>query len=354
MKKGLWKYRFVLLLIFQIVFLNIISKFPNLVENGYSLSFYPYLSSFLRTCFGIFPFSIGDVLYFTLAFYLIFWLWKTIKTKKMSLEKLFLATSFFACMFYFVFHFLWGIQYHRKSIHHRFEVKGSYTCDELEEFTEKLILKTNDLHLKITGNAAVTYQNPYDVETIFNHAVIAYQEAGEKFPFLQYNRPSIKASLISKPLSYMGFSGYFNPFTHEAQVNIHIPKYNMPTTTLHEMAHQIGIAPENEANFIGYLVSIHSSDVHFQYSGYTFGLKYCLRNMERMSPGRLQYLLQKINPGVVDNFIETEKFHAEHESPLEWFSKHFYDYFLKANQQADGLMGYNNFVSAMVSFGLEE
>ena len=158
--------------------------------------------------------------------------------------------------------------------------------------------------------------------------------------------------MISKPLSYMGFSGYFNPFTHEAQVNSYIPRYNFPTTTLHEMAHQIGIAPENEANFIGYLVSVESSDLHFKYSGYSFGLKYCLRNMERLSPGRMSYLLQKINPGVVNNFMETEKFHAAHESPLEWFSKHFYDFFLKANKQQDGIMGYNNFVAAMISYGL--
>ena len=51
----------------------------------------------------------------------------------------------------------------------------------------------------------------------------------------------------------MGFSGYLNPFTNEAQVDILIPKYQLPTTASHEVAHQLGYAAENEANFIGIL-----------------------------------------------------------------------------------------------------
>lgn len=354
MKKTLWQYRFLFLLLAQILLLKLLSQFPQTIESVYSLTIYPYWSQFLRILFGVVPFSIGDLLYLVLILYIVYWFWSTLRKKQLTRQYLFVALCVFANLFYFVFNFSWGIQYHSVSVHQHFELKPSYTCDALEAFTEQLISKTNALHLQISGTPNTTYVSPYDSETIFEKAVISYQEASVKFPFLAYHHPSVKASLISQPLSYMGFGGYFNPFTHEAQVNICIPKYNMPTTTLHEMAHQLGIAPENEANFIGYLVSINSSDVHFQYSGLTFGLKYCLRNMERLSPGRLPYLLQKINPGVVDNFIETENFHAAHQSPLEWFSKHFYDFFLKANQQADGLMGYNNFVAAMVATGLED
>ena len=40
-------------------------------------------------------------------------------------------------------------------------------------------------------------------------------------------------------------------YSGEAQVNDRIPKTGYPTTTCHEMAHQIGFAAENEANFVG-------------------------------------------------------------------------------------------------------
>jgi hypothetical protein len=39
----------------------------------------------------------------------------------------------------------------------------------------------------------------------------------------------------------MGFSGYLNPFTNEAQVN-YMMMYSFPMTTNHEMAHQMGFA----------------------------------------------------------------------------------------------------------------
>lgn len=352
MKKRLWNFRYLLLLLLQIIALKIISSLPQEVETLYSQTIYPLVSEVLRLTFGKIPFSLGDILYFGFGGFLLFNFWKSFQMKRLSFENIVLNISFYVCLFYFLFHFLWGIQYHRISFHQYFESKQTYTCEELEEFTVQLIAKTNELHIQIMGHDTITYRNPYQVSEIFEKAIVSYEEISIKYPFLKYENPSIKESLFSKPLSYMGFSGYFNPFTHEAQVNSFIPRYNFPTTTLHEMAHQIGIAPENEANFIGYLVSIESSDIHFRYSGYTFGLKYCLRNMERLSPGRLSYLLQKINPGIVANFMETEKFHAAHESPLEWVSKHFYDYFLKANKQQDGIMGYNNFVAAMVSYGM--
>ena len=39
----------------------------------------------------------------------------------------------------------------------------------------------------------------------------------------------------------MGFSGYLNPFTHEAQADDLMPLFNTPLTA-HEMAHQLGYA----------------------------------------------------------------------------------------------------------------
>jgi hypothetical protein len=109
---------------------------------------------------------------------------------------------------------------------------------------------------QITKNDSVKVVVPYSTQEIFELSVKSYTSVEKEFPFLKYEKPSIKPSLISVPLSYMGFGGYLNPFTNEAQVNDCLPKYNFPTTTLHEMAHQIGYASESEANFIGFLASI--------------------------------------------------------------------------------------------------
>ena len=95
-----------------------------------------------------------------------------------------------------------------------------------------------------------------------------YDEAAVVYPCLQYKTPSIKSSVYGLLGDYLGFTGYYNPFTGEAQVNTTVPKFLIPYITLHEMGHQIGYAKEDEANFSGYLAAVASHDTLFQYSTY--------------------------------------------------------------------------------------
>ncbi len=67
--------------------------------------------------------------------------------------------------------------------------------------------------------------------------------------------------------NYLGFTGYYNPFTGEAQVNTTVPLFVQPFTTCHEIGHQLGYAKENEANFAGYLAAKSSPDAGFPVFG---------------------------------------------------------------------------------------
>ena len=148
----------------------------------------------------------------------------------------------------------------------------------------------------------------------------------------------------------MGFGGYLNPFTNEAQVNSLGPMYNFPTTTCHEMAHQLGYASESECNFIGFLASVNNDNLYFQYSGYAFALRYCLHNWEIRNPKVLKQLLKTIHPGILKNYQESENFWKQYETFIETGFKIFYDTYLKLNQQKDGLESYSKFVNLMVNY----
>lgn len=348
--KNYWAL-FGLILIYLI--LKGLSFIPEAITNVYSLGIYPKIAAFSRIVFGIIPFSVGDVFYFVLIFFLLRWFWIFFKNRATQKKRNFQILFRTFVVVYALFHLLWGVNYLRQKITTELSIETAYTQQELEDFTCQLIEKTNRLHVQIMGNDTITYRNPYEIETIFEKSEAAYQQLAKKWPQFEFRHVSTKKSLFSVPLSYMGFSGYLNPFTNEAQVNVLIPKYNMPTTTLHEMSHQIGIASESEANYIGYLASIHSEDVHFQYSGMTFALKYCLRNIERFETGRAEIFIAQINKGVVANFMETEQFHEKYDSVLELISNLWYDLFLKSNQQQDGLEGYNNFVGLLLNHELE-
>jgi Protein of unknown function (DUF3810) len=343
-------------LVIQIIALKIVSFFPEFIEEYYSNGLYLFISKISRTVFGSLNFSIGDLIYLILILILIWHLFKNRKrffawkAWKLEWKNNFLSILSFVSVFYFMFNLLWGLNYHRVPLYEKMTIDKEYTLAELMSFTKKMIAKTNAIHSQIEKNDSLKILSPYSVDTIYSKTQAGYATLGNKYSFFKYENPSIKKSLVSLPLTYMGFGGYLNPFTNEAQVNYMIPKYNFPTTVCHEMAHQIGYASESEANFIGYLASINNKDIYFQYSGYSYALKYCLSNLEKIEEGKSKELLPLIHPGILKNFQESKDFWDSYQTPIDTFFHYFYDNFLKLNQQKDGLESYSKFVGLMIGY----
>ena len=148
----------------------------------------------------------------------------------------------------------------------------------------------------------------------------------------------------------MGFGGYLNPFTLEAQVNTLKPTYSIPMTCVHEMAHQFGIASESECNFIGYLVAQKSDNLYLNYSAYTYALKTCLSKIRKKDPILYHIFLNQLNTGVKNNFDESYHYWNNHQSFIDKGFKWFYDNFLKLNQQPDGLNSYSKFIDLVIGY----
>lgn len=336
-----------ILLILQIIGLQCLSFFSEFIEKCYSNGLYPIIAAFSRTIFGWIPFSFGDIIYGIVIVWSLRWLYKnrkaTWKTKTLSILS-------FVSIAYFAFHFLWAFNYYRLPLSQKMNLKTDYTQEQLVVFTKKLIAKTNEVHLQITKDTALKITVPYEQQEIFKKALNGYNELATIHPEFKYENPSQKTSLMSTALTYMGFGGYLNPFTNEAQVNSLIPLYNFPTTSCHEMAHQIGYGSESECNFIGFLASHHNPDSYFQYSGYTYALRYCLSNIGVKDEKQLNSLLKTINPGVLKNFQESEIFWDSHQSFIDQGFEIFYDNFLKINQQKDGMESYSKFVNLLVNY----
>ena len=78
------KYYLPLGLLIQIVFVQFISFFPELIEGFYSNGFYTYISNFSRIIVGFLPFSVGDLCYLLAIIFLIFGYFKNRRTIKLS------------------------------------------------------------------------------------------------------------------------------------------------------------------------------------------------------------------------------------------------------------------------------
>ena len=344
------KLGLVIFLGIQIVLISILKNYPEFIERFYSNGLYVFLSKLMRYVFGWLPFSMGDVLYTLASIYLLRWLY--INRKRIIKDTLnwFLDIGATLSIAYFAFHILWAFNYYRQPLYKSLNLEAEYTTEQLISFTEKLIKKSNSIHNKLAYNDSLKVELPYTKPEIFDKVKDGYKTLSKVYPHLEYQPQSIKKSIYSVPLTYMGFSGYLNPFTNEAQVDGLIPTYKFPTTSCHEAAHQLGYAAENEANFIGSLAAIHNDDIYFKYSGYTFALRYCLAELFRRDSELYKTILATINKGIIKNYQEVQAFWMAYKNPLEPIFEKTFDTFLKANNQSDGMKSYSYVVALLVNY----
>jgi len=334
----------------QIIFLKILAHYPNFVESVYSQGIYIWISKAMRYAFGWLPFSVGDILYTALGLYVLRWFYvnrkRIIKDTKHWVLDILSALS----VGYFAFHILWAFNYYRLPLHKSLGIEHEYTTVELVDLTQQLIKKTNTLQLQLAKVDSIKVVMPYSKTEILKMIPDGYDALSKEFPYLAYQPRSIKRSLYSIPLTYMGFSGYLNPFTNEAQVDGLIPAYKFPTTGSHEVAHQLGYAAENEANFIGSMAAMHHPNVYFNYSGHAFALRHCLGELYKRDAALYDQLLPLLHKGILKNYQESRDFWDGYENLLEPIFKTTYDNFLKTNNQAGGMASYSYVVALLVNY----
>nr|WP_309758027.1 DUF3810 domain-containing protein [Flavobacterium sp.] len=344
------KYILSTLLFFQILLLQVLPYFPLQVEQYYSNGFYPIVSRFSRLTIGRIPFSLGDLIYVVVIAFIFKWLWNQRKSWKSEWKSNILSLLSFVSVFYFLFHSLWALNYYRQPLFEKMEIKKDYSDADLLAFTKKLIIKTNTVQKQLAKNDSLKVTFPYSQNQVFKMNLNGYKKLAKEHSYFTYTHLSIKKSLISLPLTYMGFGGYLNPFTNEAQVNYLGPMYSFPMTANHEMAHQMGYASESECNFIGFLASVKNDNLHIQYSGYSMVLRYCLGNWQARDETVFKQLLKTVHPGILKNYKESELFWKQYDTVIDKAFHAFYDQFLKVNQQKDGMEGYSKFVNLMVNY----
>lgn len=346
--------RKLLVLVLLALVLKVVSLSPGFVERYYANGVYPYISVFFRRLFGPFPFSIGDLLYAAAAIYLCLLLIKAFKKWKAGYRRQLLLRF---CLWllhtalgvYFVFQLLWGLNYSRQGIGIQTGLKPvPYTVNDLDTIAVRITgrLKETAQLINKSGRAAL------DNRTVLKRAGLdAYKAAENQFPFLTYRAPSIKWSLFSSVGHLVGFTGYYNPFTAEAQVKSDIPHFLKPFVVTHEMAHQLGYARESEANFVAFLTCRSSPNNEVRYAVYFEMFVYTLSELGRAdSVAARRYrdgapLEVKADLQTLLDYLERSR------NPVEPYISMLYDTYLRWNNQPKGRQSYNEVVAWMIAYG---
>lgn len=354
-----------ILLFVQIGIVYLLSNFPIFIERFYTNGIYIVISSFLRSIFGWLPFSVGDIIYTIIIILLVRFIVLIIKKRFKNIKPQLLQLGAFISIFYFCFYSFWGLNYSRLPIVYTMALESEisvsssdsvrdsanpYDIKKLKNLTDKLLAKLILLQSELVDHDSLAVRVPYSKSEILENTSIGYNNLSKTFPQFKYNPTSIKKSFFSLPLTYMGFAGYLNPITGEAQVDYLIPKISLPMTSSHEVAHQLGIASESEANFIGFLAASFHDDQYFQYSAYLSGFRYALHDIYTYDPELYKKYIEKVPLGIKKNIRENQEFWKRYENPVEPLFKIFYDNYLKVNQQESGLLSYNQMVGLLISY----
>lgn len=347
-KKSAW-----LVLLGLAISIKIFSLFPDAVERYYASGIYPVISKIQRILFGWLPFSVGDIFYGLFIVWLLYKLYHTTRriVKKQTNKKYWihavLQIAFVAMVIYVSFNLLWGLNYNRRGVAFQLGLKVErYSKNDLVQLMQQIVVRLHALD----SPSRVNRQELKRKRNLFDGAVSAYGQLARTDADFEYSFSSVKPSLYSYLGNYLGYTGYYNPFSGEAQVNTTVPLFVQPFTTCHEIGHQLGYAKENEANFAGYLSARSSQDPLFRYSVYFDLYSYSRYYLYAQDSVEAKKLDAQLPPGIKIDYRELRDFVKKYRNPIEKIIDRLYGQYLKANEQPGGKLSYNEVVAWLVAY----
>jgi hypothetical protein len=350
---GKSKLAWIILLVLA-VGIKILSISSDAVERYYSMGVYPLIARLERLLFGWIPVSIGDVLYALAGGGLLYGLVMLIRRliRREAGAAYFKAvlgnTLFVSLVVYVYFNLSWGLNYDRQGIAHQLELNvRPYSTNDLDTLLQQVVRQINETDsLGHLNRPSLVHHRD-----LFRGAEQSYGVLSTVDARFGYASPSVKASLYSYLGDYLGFGGYYNPFTGEAQVNTTVPVFTQPYTTCHEIGHQLGYAKENEANFVGYLSARQSNNPSFRYSVYFDLYLYAAKELYFRDSMLLKPLKSQLSAAVKADFRELQRFSRKYENPFEPKVRGLYDRYLRANRQPQGMQTYNEVIAWLIAYG---
>jgi hypothetical protein len=336
-------------LAFAILLLMIFSNHPQAVERYYSKGFYTFICRILHPVFDLFPFSVGDIVYISIIIYLLYALFRLIryvfKKRWKQAGVFFLSLLIGVQSAILIFYVFWGMNYYRPPAAELLNLRdSSYTTARLKTVTAMLIDSANTTRSRVTAADLAQSNN-----AIYRSAVHSIRKLSHDSVSFRTYSPGIKPSLLTPLLNYMSTSGYFNPFTGEAQMNYQMPVFERPVTACHEMSHQMGFGTEDEANFVGFIAGIGSNDRLLRYSAYHLAVDEFMHALRYRDTAANNELKPRISEAVRNDFKAERKYWVSYQSRAGLLSSIFYDKFLKANNQPHGMGTYNRMVMLVMA-----
>jgi hypothetical protein len=333
------------------------------VENVFASGFGQSIGRGLATVTGVLPTSVAEAfLFLSGAWFLVIGIraaWHVARRKRRAVNAIAcggLHFGAFAAVMLALFYVTWGLNYFRAPLIERQGWSEHARPGDKEAETEllhkqclELVDATNASYLVAMGSEDYGEPSapPTEWSNIDNSIDAGFEQVQAELGLdesFAASRGRAKPVALAPLMDYLQISGFYFPWTGEANYNRQQPPCSVPFVIAHEKAHQRCITSEDEANFFGFLACTRSDDAYVRYSGYLFAQRQLLSELMRIDEPRGVELLKRRYPGVqrdVDSVRQYwERFETGVAGEVGKASHAVNDAYLTANQVEGGIESY--------------
>ncbi len=334
------------------------------VESFYSQFIFYYITRGLSSINKyVQTIALGEIIFALLIVWFGFWaLWYLRRSFRRETRLYNVVKVFFLQIFWLmgilvpIFLAFWGLNYQRLPLAETLAFDRTPTrTGELESIGLQIVSGVNSNYDLARASRESTGERPAPVsrDAIFKSIERGFQNE----PLLGEAAKGVfsdpKPLILSRLTTWTGTSGFYIPFTGEVTFNEDIPTYDLPMAIAHHKAHQRGYAREDEANFIGYIVCINSTDPYVRYSGYLYGLK-VLSVLSKGNLDRFNELRSRVNEGPQADIREREAFWERMKSStMGAVSRRIFSAYLRVNRVSGGIKNFDEDVPLIIGYYLK-
>lgn len=324
--------------------------------DGFNMSVSAFLRGLFATVTGVLPFSLAETVLLCLPVGIVLLVILCVHTLRRAdvraSTRLICILFSVLCALYSGFVLLFAPAYHGDSLEEKLGLEAKeVSAEQLASAACYFRDRAMELSDSITYSFGSFSHMPYTVDEMVDKLNDAYASVSERYGFVADLRAPVKSIAMSGPMTYTHISGVYTYYTGEANINVNFPDYTLPYTAAHEMSHQRGIAPENEANFMAFLVCEASEDAYIRYSGYMNMYEYLLNALYSADKARYADVWRDTDIRLRYEELEYSRFFSLYaDSAAATVSGAVNDTYLKLQGQSDGSKSYGMVVDLAVAY----
>ena len=246
----------------------------------------------------------------------------------------------------------WGVLYYSDSFTEQAGLeRRNISVQELETVTRYFAEQASSAGERVERGEDGVFRA--DKSDIIRRSADIYGGAEQIFPCLAAPAVRAKPVLLSRLLSYIRCTGFFFPYTAEANLNADSPACLLPSTIAHELAHLRGVAREDEANFCAVVACMESGDEDYRYSGALLAYIYLGNALYSADYDAWREVYSTLSENVRADLRANNDYWARFETPAADVSEKVYESFLQTYGDDRGMQSYGACVDLLTVYYLD-